>query len=46
MNIGINDYLVLPIIALLIFFCVKLHKSCKKKITAQLALDKAGEIEA
>ena len=46
MNIGINDYLVLPIIALLIFFCMKLHKSCKKKITAQLALDKAGEIEA
>ena len=40
MNIGLNDYLVLPIIALLIFFCVK------KKITAQLALDKAGEIEA
>ena len=46
MNIGINDYLVLPIIALLIFFCVKMHKICKKKITAQLELDKTGNIEA
>ena len=46
MNIGINDYLVLPIIALLIFFCVKMHKMCKKKITAQLELDKTGNLEA
>ena len=46
MNIGINDYLVLPIIALLIFFCVKMHKVCKKKITAQLELDKAEGMNA
>lgn len=46
MNIGINDYLVLPIIAGLIFFCVWMHKKCKKKIMAQLELDKAGAIEA
>ena len=46
MNIAISDYLVLPIIALLIFFCVKMHKICKKKITAQLELDKTGNIEA
>ena len=46
MNIGINDYLVLPIIGLLIFFCVKMHKMCKKKITAQLELDKTGNLEA
>ena len=46
MNIGINDYLVLPIIALLIFFCVKLHKVCKKKITAQLELDNGGVMNA
>jgi len=46
MNIGINDYLVLPILALLIFFCVKMHKMCKKKIVAQLALDKPENMEA
>jgi RsiW-degrading membrane proteinase PrsW (M82 family) len=46
MNIGINDYLVLPIVALLIFFCVKMHKMCKKKIVAQLALDKPENMEA
>ena len=46
MNIGISDYLVLPIIALLIFFCVKMHKVCKKKITAQLELDKPEEMSA
>lgn len=39
MNVGISEYLVLPIIALLIFFCVKMHKMCKKKIAAQLELD-------
>ena len=46
MNIGISEYLVLPILALLIFFCVKMHKVCKKKITAQLELDKSGNLEA
>ena len=46
MNIGLNDYLVLPIIALLIFFCVKMHKMCKKKIMAQVELDKSGEMTA
>lgn len=44
MNIGISEWLVLPIFALLIFFCVKMHKVCKKKITAQLELDKSGEV--
>ena len=46
MNVGISDYLVLPIIVLLIVFCIWMHKKCKKKIMAQLALDKAGEISA
>lgn len=46
MNIAISDWLVLPIIALLIFFCVKMHKVCKKKIMAQLELDKSGKVEA
>ena len=46
MNIGINDYLILPIFALLVFFCVKMHKMCNKKIKAQLELDKTGEITA
>ena len=46
MNIGINDYLILPIFALLIFFCVKMHKMCQKKILAQLALDKPENMEA
>lgn len=46
MNIGLNDYLVLPIIALLIFFCVKMHKMCKKKIMAQVELDKSGDMTA
>lgn len=46
MNVGISDYLVLPIIVLLIFFCIWMHKKCKKKIMAQLALDEAGEISA
>ncbi|MBR0046396.1 MAG: PrsW family intramembrane metalloprotease [Bacteroidaceae bacterium] len=39
MNIGINEYLILPIFALLIFFCVMMHKKCKKKILAQLQMD-------
>ena len=34
------------IIVLLIVFCIWMHKKCKKKIMAQLALDKAGEISA
>jgi len=46
MNVGISDYLVLPIIVLLIVFCIWMHKKCKKKIMAQLTLDKAGEISA
>lgn len=41
MNIGISEWLILPIFALLIFFCIWMHKKCKKKIMAQLALDKA-----
>lgn len=44
MNVGVNEYLVLPIIGLLIFFCIKMHKVCKKKIVAQLEMDKPGEI--
>ena len=46
MNVGINEYLVLPIIALLIFFCVKMHQMCKKRIMAQVELDKTGNMPA
>lgn len=46
MNVGVNDYLVLPIIGLLIFFCIKMHKACKKKIVAQLEMDQAGQLAA
>ncbi len=39
MNIGINEYLILPIFVLLSVFCVTIHKICKKKILAQLQMD-------
>ena len=46
MNIGMSEWLVLPLMALLIFFCVKLHQVCKKKIVAQLELDNSGNFVA
>ena len=46
MNIGINDWLIFPVICLLIGFCVWMHKACKKHIVAQLELDKTGIAQA
>lgn len=39
MNISTNEYLILPMFALLIFFCVKMHKLCRRRIQAQIELD-------
>ena len=42
MNIGIHEWLVFPTLILLIVFCIWMHKASKKKIMAQLELDKSG----
>lgn len=39
MNISTNEYLILPMFSLLIFFCVKMHKLCRRRIQAQIELD-------
>jgi RsiW-degrading membrane proteinase PrsW (M82 family) len=41
MNMAMNEYFVFPMLAVLIIFCVNMHKICKKRIMAQMALDKA-----
>ena len=41
MTMAMNEYLVYPLLVVLIIFCVNMHKVCKKRIMAQAALDKA-----
>ena len=39
MNMSMNEYLVFPMLGVLIIFCVNMHKVCKKRIISQAALD-------
>lgn len=41
MNMSLNEYLLFPMLGVLIIFCVNMHKVCKKRIMAQVALDEA-----
>lgn len=45
MSIDISEWLIFPMFALLIFFCVWMHKKCKKKIMAQVELDRQRNLQ-